>query len=85
MFFSVYKGTNKNFVLDREVSDEIFNFIIPKMKKLLGDSESLRLLEETIDEKKRIIQGVRFPENEQNLCYLSMSERVISPSGSVYN
>ena len=40
------------------------------------DKESLSLFQETIDEKIRLIQGVRFPENDLALpCYLSLSER----------
>jgi hypothetical protein len=46
--------------------------------------ESKALFEETITEKMRIIQGVRFPENaSREHCYISMSERVYSPDGTV--
>jgi len=54
------------------------------LKKSLNP-ESLELINETIDEKLRLIQGVRFPENKrENSCYISMSERVISPSGEIF-
>jgi hypothetical protein len=47
--------------------------------------ESSGLLEDTLDEKKRLIQGVRFPENSMNKpCYLSMSERVYDYFGNEY-
>jgi hypothetical protein len=41
------------------------------------------LLNETISEKFRLIQGERFPENNHNQCYLSLSERVFTPNGEM--
>lgn len=83
VFFSVYKGNNLSFSWDKNIADDFFNNVMPDLEKQLGD-ESLALIKETIDEKKRLIQGVRFPENDCGTCYLSMSERVISPSGQEF-
>lgn len=84
VFFSVYKGTNPIFVMEEEDSRIFFEEIIPNLKKELPE-ESLALLTETIDEKRRLMQGIRFPDNsDNNVCYISMSERVISPKGQEY-
>jgi len=84
-FFSVYKGTNERFVFTDEDIDVFFNSVIPEMKAYL-DEESLALLCETIGNKQRLIAGVRFPNNNlDEPCYLSMSERVIDPSGEEYH
>jgi MoaA/NifB/PqqE/SkfB family radical SAM enzyme len=82
VFFSVYKGCDTNFAFDQDDVNCFFDNIKPIMDKTLDD-ESRSLLNETIEEKFRIMQGVRFPENENNPCYLSMSERVYSPSGTM--
>jgi len=84
-FFSVYKGTHPEFSWNTECADDFFLNVLPKLKLEL-DSESLSLISETIDEKFRIIQGTRFPENSTNdTCYISMSEAVISPTGEETN
>ena len=74
VFFSVYKGTNPNFVLDTKDVDLFFNNIKPQLESILPQ-ESLALLQETIDDKVRVMQGVRFP-NNTGRCYVSLSERV---------
>jgi MoaA/NifB/PqqE/SkfB family radical SAM enzyme len=85
MFFSVYKGNNKRFMFDKKDSDIFFNDVKPKLEKEM-DTESLNLFSETIDEKFRIIQGKRFPENTTDKpCYLSMSERIYDYDGSYSN
>lgn len=82
LFFSSYKGMNPRFVFEQEDIDAIFSEVIPEMESLLGE-ESLALLRETLNNKRRLIGGVRFPENDLSKpCYLSMSERVIAPDGS---
>lgn len=81
LFFSVYKGCQPSFEITQEVADDIFNNIIPELSKELSE-ESFSLLRETIDEKKRLIQGVRFEQDLNKPCYISMSERVFSPDGS---
>jgi hypothetical protein len=54
------------------------------MKSLLTE-ESLALLCETLNEKCRLIAGIRFPDNDiSKPCYLSMSERVISAGGEEF-
>ena len=84
LFFSVYKGVNANFAFLPEDIERFFDEIFPEMQKLLPE-ESLALLNETLNEKRRLIAGVRFPDNKlENPCYLSMSERVISPTGEEY-
>jgi MoaA/NifB/PqqE/SkfB family radical SAM enzyme len=83
VFFSVYKGTNVGFAWTKEDADDFFSNTLPLLKNEL-DEESLALICETIDEKIRLIQGVRFPENDKGQCYLSMSERVISPTGEEF-
>jgi len=84
LFFSTYKGNNPKFKFTKNSASTFFSTVLPTLKKQLG-SESLNLLEETLDEKIRIMEGIRFPENTTNkLCYLSMSERVISPTGQEY-
>jgi len=84
LFFSVYKGTNPKFLMDKDDVDRFFGKIIPAIKPKLNQ-ESLWLLNETLDEKFRVLQGKRFPENEiNNKCYLSLSERVFDCSGKEY-
>jgi len=85
VFFSVYKGTDPRYVFSDEDADDFFNNILPGLKRVLP-KESLSLIVETIDEKKRIMQGIRFPENVScsGTCYLSISERVFSPDGEEY-
>lgn len=81
IFFSVYKGMNPLFAFTQRDCEDFFHNILPQLKNELS-GESLALLNETIDEKRRIIQGVRFPENAKiSPCYISMSEKVISPLG----
>lgn len=84
IFFSVYKGTNARFVMNSEEVNELFTKIFPKIKLKLN-KESLWLLNETLDEKRRILTGERFPENKINKkCYLSLSERVFDCNGKEY-
>lgn len=85
VFFSVYKGDDKRFVFNEGDANTFFNIIRPKLENEM-DKESLYLFKETIDEKNRILAGVRFPENKANkICYLSLSERVIDWKGNEYN
>lgn len=82
VFFSVYKGTNERFKFDSFSANRFFTVIKPQLEKEM-DKESYSLLQETIDEKFRIIQGVRFPENRIDIpCYISMSERVVDWDGN---
>ena len=84
LFFSVYKGTNPEFLMDKNDVDRFFGEIIPAIKPKLNQ-ESLWLLNETIDEKFRVLQGKRFPENKPFIkCYLSLSERVFDFDGKEY-
>jgi len=84
IFFSVYKGTKERFVFTQEDIEKFFVDVLPVMKEKL-DPESLALLEETLDEKRRLIEGVRFPQNSPDkICYLSLSERVFDTSGNEY-
>jgi MoaA/NifB/PqqE/SkfB family radical SAM enzyme len=84
LFFSVYKGTHPRFVFQPKHIDDFFESIVPKMESAM-DKESLALFKETIGNKLRLIAGVRFPDNDLSQpCYLSMSERVISPSGEEF-
>lgn len=84
IFFSIYKGTNERFMITNSDANEIFDEYVPIMLRIL-DNESASLLHETVDEKRRLTQGVRFEMNESSgRCYLSMSERVVDPSGFQY-
>lgn len=84
IFFSVYKGIDDRFLFTSNDSEKFFNDIYPELLTVLNN-ESRYLIMETIDEKKRIINGIRFPENiKQSRCYLSMSERVFSPDGEIF-
>jgi MoaA/NifB/PqqE/SkfB family radical SAM enzyme len=80
LFFSIYKGKDKRFKFNKFDVDYFFNSIKPEMDLIL-DAESKALLNETITEKFRLIQGTRFPENKSKCCYLSLSERVFTPDG----
>lgn len=81
VFFSVYKGANPAFAMVEASANAFFDNVLPDLLEELH-GESRALLEETIDEKLRIIQGVRFPQNlDRAPCYISMSERVVDPSG----
>lgn len=85
VFFSVYKGSQKRFAFTKEDAKIFFDEIKPKLEQEM-DKESLELLLETIDEKIRIIQGIRFPENKLNSpCYISMSEVVFGSDGTQRN
>lgn len=84
IFFSVYKGIDERFLLTDDDANLFFNETYPKLLKILND-ESKNLIMETIDEKIRIMKGIRFPENNTiKECYLSMSERVFNPNGEVF-
>jgi len=84
VFFSVYKGNSERFAFGKDEALDFFHNIKPQLEVEM-DAESLALINETIDEKKRIMKGVRFPENEENIpCYISMSERVFDHTGSKY-
>lgn len=84
LFFSVYKGDDRSFIFTDEDREFFFNELRPKMLKILPE-ESKALLKETQDEKFRLIQGTRFPENSMSKpCYISMSERIYNPDGQVF-
>ena len=80
LFFSVYKGCQPDFAISKDIADDIFDKVLPELRKELAE-ESLSLLSETLDEKRRLIQGVRFDQDVNEKCYISMSERVFSPDG----
>lgn len=80
VFFSVYKGKDEEFRLSEEEADQFFFNILPRVKENLNE-ESRNLVSETLDEKRRLIQGVRFPENNSTPCYISLSERVYDWNG----
>ncbi|CAB4131583.1 COG0535 Predicted Fe-S oxidoreductases [uncultured Caudovirales phage] len=75
IFFSVYKGNNKESVMSSSDVEEFFRDVKPLLEERLLP-ESLALFQETIDEKCRLLQGIRFPQNNVKTCYLSLSERV---------
>ena len=52
VFFSVYKGSNPDFVMTDEDVEIFFNNLLPILKNELSE-ESLSLLTETIDLKSR--------------------------------
>lgn len=83
MCFSCYKGTNTDFALTDEDASIFFNETRFALE-LNMDKESLELFRETFDQKIRIFGKQRFPENKNNLCYLSMSERVINTRGETF-
>lgn len=81
VFFSVYKGDNPEYKLSGDDVEEFFFDVMPKLLEVL-QPESKALLEETIDEKRRLMEGIRFEQNSvQGICHISMSERVIAPNG----
>jgi MoaA/NifB/PqqE/SkfB family radical SAM enzyme len=82
LFFSVYKGSDRRFAFGPSEADEFFVKIKPRMESLL-DPESRALLVETLAEKRRIMQGERFPENRTGRCWLSLSERVFLANGAM--
>jgi MoaA/NifB/PqqE/SkfB family radical SAM enzyme len=81
-FFSVYKGNNVRFALTDEDVSEFFGKYKEKLLSSL-DEESRFLFIESIDEKFRLMQTTRFPENcLTDVCYISLSERVYRWDGS---
>jgi sulfatase maturation enzyme AslB (radical SAM superfamily) len=81
LFFSVYKGDNLRFKFAPGQIDDFFERVYPCLLEGL-DKESGALMRETLSEKRRLLAGVRFPENNlDEPCYISMSERVIGPDG----
>ena len=84
IFFSVYKGDNSNFILSAKDIDIFLNEVTSKLKSEMNN-ESLELFNETLDNKFRIEQGIRFPDNNLlEKCYLSMSERVVDICGNEF-
>lgn len=82
VFFSIYKGENPRFKFTPEDVDYFFKEVKFSLEKEM-DNESLALFNETVDEKIRLIQGIRFPENDLNKpCYISYSERVVDWNGN---
>ena len=84
IFFSVYKGNNPKYAFTKADVETFFTQVKPELESIL-EPESLALLQETIDEKVRLLQGIRFPQNKTGICYLSMSERVVDPSGEEFS
>jgi len=81
VFFSVYKGVDPRFVFTDKDAEIFFSIVKPELEAVM-DKESLELISETIDEKRRIMQNIRFPENKlDEPCYISMSERVYDFNG----
>jgi MoaA/NifB/PqqE/SkfB family radical SAM enzyme len=84
LFFSVYKGNDPKFEFNNGDAEYFCKELKPLMEKTL-DFESKILLQETIDEKRRIVGKIRFPENNiKDPCWLSLSERVFAPDGTPY-
>jgi len=82
VFFTAYKGTDKKILLSTKDVDYFFKIIKPKLEKQMN-RESLSLFRETLDEKRRLLRGIRFPENKLSTpCYLSMSEKVVDWNGN---
>jgi len=79
IFFSIYKGNDPRFSLEEREADLFFE-MRPELESLLN-TESIALMGETIEEKKRLLQGIRFPENKDLPCYISLSERVFDWKG----
>ena len=83
IFFSIYKGNDQRFIISREQASFFFKEVKNKLLQNLN-KESRALLCETIDEKRRLLEGVRFLQPLNLPCFLSMSERVFSPMGDEY-
>jgi hypothetical protein len=83
VFFSVYKGTNPRFVFSQADCEDFFSNVLPVLDSLLYE-ESRNLLHETLDEKRRLMDGVRFPKNDEGMCFIALSERVFDPAGREY-
>jgi MoaA/NifB/PqqE/SkfB family radical SAM enzyme len=84
IFFSIYKGASPEFIITEKDADHFFTSILWQLCDVVN-IESKSLLLETIDEKRRLMQGIRFEQNvNDGVCYLSMSERVFSPNGDEY-
>ena len=81
LLFSVYKGNDLRFKFAPGQVDDFFGRVYPCLLEGLN-KESAALMRETLSEKRKLLAGVRFPENNlDEPCYLSMSERVIGPDG----
>lgn len=84
IFFSLYKGIDPALAMTKHDVDTFFEQYVPRLEANM-QPESLSLFRETLDNKLRLNTGIRFPENDiSKPCYLSMSERVINPSGEEY-
>jgi len=87
VFFSSYKGHNKEYEFTNEEREELFNSIVPEMQHIMSqnnDDES-RLLFKYSHEPKTFAQNNRFPENNQIPCYIQLSELIINSKGDLYN
>lgn len=85
-FFSIYKGTDPRFAWTEDTVEDFWTNVRPLLIENLGDTESGELFHETCTTKRRVSQGTRFIENSVvgKPCYLSLSERVVSPTGKIY-
>lgn len=85
VFFSIYKGDNTRFTFTPKEAGIFFNEVKPKLESEMNE-ESFNLLQETIDEKFRLINKKRFPENTNTStpCYIAMSEKVYDWNGDEY-
>jgi MoaA/NifB/PqqE/SkfB family radical SAM enzyme len=81
VFFSIYKGSNPIFVFTEKDIKEFFSNIRPGLSEAL-DPESRALLDMTLTQEARMSQGQRFIQDLAEPCWLSLTERVITPEGN---
>lgn len=85
-FFSIYKGDDPRYAWTDQTVEDFWTNCRPLMIEHMKGTESGELFEETCTDPRRIRQGTRFIENSDvgDTCYLSLSERVVSPTGKIY-
>lgn len=86
VFFSTYKGNNKDFVFSEDDMEKFWGITVPQMKELFienNDQESLWLFENSYNQDT-LRSDIRFPENLSTSCYLSKSELVVNENGDTW-
>ena len=87
VFFSSYKGTNPEFVLNNDDIHELFEEVIPQMNEITDqqNDNDTKMLFEMSHGRETFIQGERFPDNKKVPCYLCLSELCIDEVGDIWN
>lgn len=87
LYFSNYKGSNKEFAFTNEEIDDMFENYIPKVLKYFKKTKNNYSYKQLSLYKKKdfIDKKDRFEENKTIPCYIQLSEMTIDVDGYCYN